>query len=175
MYDQLTISFGQWDYRLFAPEIESYCDILLNRIDPIFEDVDAEQERAAEAFMNAGASWCGDDYQGAAEAAHEHARDTALQFMEMRAVFMATGVSGLFHLFEKQLYKHINNELKHWLKAPITSWQDLEKLIPKFDHKRDEQKPCIDLINAFRVSDLQELRLVANAVKHGNDGPSYNS
>jgi hypothetical protein len=173
MYDQLTISFGQWDYRLFAPEIESYCDILLNRIDPIFADVDAEQERAAEQFMNAAASWYGDDYQGAAEAAYEHARDTALQFMEMRAVFMATGVSGLFHLFEKQLYKHINNELKHWLKAPITSWQDLEKLIPKFDHKRDEQKPCIDLINAFRDSDLQELRLVANAVKHGNDGPSY--
>jgi hypothetical protein len=103
MDDQLTISVGQWEYRLFAPEIESYCDILLNRIDPIFEDVDAEQERAAEAFMSAGASWCGDDYQGAAEAAHEHARDTALQFMEMRAVFMATGVSGLFHLFEKQL------------------------------------------------------------------------
>jgi hypothetical protein len=86
---------------------------------------------------------------------------------------MATGVSGLFHLFEKQLYKHINNELKHWLKAPITSWQDLEKLIPKFDHKRGEPEPCMDLISAFRDSDLQELRLVANAVKHGNDGPSY--
>ena len=83
MYDQLTISFGQWDYRLFAPEIESYCDILLNRIDPIFADVDAEQERAAEQFMNAAASWYGDDYQGAAEAAYDHARDTALQFMEV--------------------------------------------------------------------------------------------
>jgi hypothetical protein len=173
MYDQLTINFGQLDYELFAPEIESYCDILLNRIDPIFEGVDAEQERAAEAFMSAAETWYGDDYQGAAEAAYEHARDTAVQFMEMRAVFMATGASGLFHLFEKQIYRHINSELKRWLKAPITKWQDLEKLIPKFDRKHGEPEPCIDLINAFRDSDLQELRLVANVVKHGDDGPSY--
>jgi hypothetical protein len=106
MYDQLTINFGQLDYELFAPEIESYCDILLNRIDPIFEDVDAEQERAAEAFMSAAETWYGDDYQGAAEAAYEYARDTAVQFMEMRAVFMATGASGLFHLFKADIQTH---------------------------------------------------------------------
>jgi len=106
--DQLDIAFGGWAYNVFAPDIEGYCNILLNRINPIFEDVDGEQERAAQEFMSAAASWYGEDYQGAAEAAYEHAHDSAMQFMEMRAVFMATGVSGLFHLFEKtalQAYK----------------------------------------------------------------------
>jgi hypothetical protein len=38
--DQLDIAFASWTTRQFAPEIEGYCNILLNRIAPTFEDVD---------------------------------------------------------------------------------------------------------------------------------------
>ena len=169
----LSIAFGGWVYSYFAPHIESYCDILLNRIDPIFEDVEGEQKRVADNFLEVAASWYGDDYDSAVDAAFDHARDHALQFMEMRAVFLATGVGGLFHLFEKQLCKHINKELKRWLESPVTKWRDLNELIPKFDRKWGQNQPCPDLLNAFRDDDLNELRLVANAVKHGDTGLSY--
>jgi hypothetical protein len=123
--------------------------------------------------MQRASSWFGEDYDSAVEAAYEHARDHTMQFLEMRAVFLATGVSGLFHLFEKQLYLHVNQELKDWLESPLSRWQDLEDMIPKFDRKWGQDAACQDLIDAFRDADLEELRLVANTVKHGNDGQSY--
>jgi hypothetical protein len=91
----------------------------------------------------------------------------------MRAVFLATGVSGLLYLFERQLYLHINKELKLWLTKPIALWRDLEELIPHFDHKWRQDAPCTDFIDGFNDPDLQELHLVANTVKHGGNGSSY--
>ena len=72
---------------------------------PIFDDVEAEQQRSADAVL-AAEGWGPDDYEAAIEAAFEISTDHAIAFFEMRSVFLATGVSGLFHLFEKQLYKH---------------------------------------------------------------------
>lgn len=46
-------------------------------------------------------------------------------------------------------------------------------MIPKFDRKWEQDAACQDLIDAFSDADLQELRLVANTAKHGNDGQSY--
>jgi hypothetical protein len=173
MRDRLCINFDIWAERLFAPQIERYCEILLQRIDPIFEDVDGEQERVAQEFIRAASSWFQDDHAALTEQAYEHARDSAVEFMEMRAVFMAVGVSGLFHLFEKQVYRHVNRELHDWLRAPVNRWQDLERLIPAFDHKLGMDEASTEFIDAFRDNDLRELRLLANAVKHGEDGPSW--
>lgn len=171
---QLEIALGAWVYRYFVPNIDSYCDILLNRIDPIFMDVDAEEKRVYEEFLaSASTYYSDDDADTAYEAAYEHAREHCYQFVEMRSIFLTTGVSGLFHLFEKQLYLHINKELKHWLATPVTSWRDLEDLIPKFDRKRGVDVVCLDFVEAFRNADLKELRLVANTIKHGSDGQSY--
>jgi hypothetical protein len=170
---QLGIAFGGWVDRHFSPSIESYCDILLDRIVPVFDDAEGEQKGAAADFLHRASSWFGEDYDGAVDAAYEHAQEHTMQFLEMRAVFLATGVSGLFHLFEKQLYLHVNKELKIWLASPLNRWQDLEDMIPKFDRKWGQDATCQDLVNAFRDADLQELRLVANTVKHGNDGQSY--
>ena len=169
---QLEIAFGGWVDRHFSPSIESYCDILLDRVVPVFDDPEGEQKRAADDFMQGASSWFGEDYDSAVEAAYEHARDHTMQFLEMRAVSLATGVSGLFHLFEKQLYLHVNKELKGWLTSPLNRWQDLEDMIPKFDRKWGEDAACLNLVDAFRDADLEELRLVAHTVKHGTDGHS---
>lgn len=173
-HDQLEIAFASWVTDRFAPEIEGYCSILLNRIDPIFEDVDGEGHRAMDEFIKSAAKHARDeDYDDVVQAAYDHAQEAALQFFEMRAVFLATGVSGLFHLFERQLYLHINKELKPWLNKPIALWRDLEELIPHFGRKGRDDAPCSEFIDAFNNPDLQELRLVANTVKHGGDGSSY--
>jgi hypothetical protein len=172
--EYLSIDFGAWVYRHFAPDIEAYCDILLNRIDPIFEGVDGEHERVAKEFLSSIAHHYGpdDDPSSAYEAAIEYANDHAYQFIEMRTVFLATGVSGLFHLFEKQLYRHANKELEGWLTNPISQWRDLEALFPKFMEKSGYGL-CPDLNAAYADPDLQELSLVANAIKHGENGSSY--
>ena len=109
---RLEIALGGWVDRRFSPSIESYCDILIDRIVPVFDDPGGEQKKAADDFLKVASSWFSDDYGSAVEAAREHASDHMMQFLEMRAVFLATGVSGLFHLFEKQLYRHVNKEVE---------------------------------------------------------------
>lgn len=172
MAQELQIWISGWVYDYFAPEINSYCDILLNRVLQIFDDLDGEQTKACNDFLRR-ANRSSEDYEAMLEAAYDHALDHTMQFAEMRSVFLAAGVSGLFHLFERQLYKHINKELRRWLQTPIANWQDIEEIIPQFNQKFGESAPCLDLINAFRDFDLQELKLVANSLKHGDDGPSY--
>ena len=76
---------------------------------------------------------------------YDHAREAALRFFEMRAAFLAAGVSG------RQLYLHINKELKPWLTNPIALWRDLEELIPHFDHKCRQDAPCTDFIDGFKA------------------------
>lgn len=174
MSGELDIAFGHWVYQYFASDVHGYCDILLNRIDPIFYDVEGEQKRAAREFLSRIAHRYSDDDDPteAYEAAYEHAAERAMQFVEMRTVFLATGVSGLFHLFEKQLYRHINKELRYWLSKPVSQWRDLEEIVPKFVQRRRHGQ-CHALLQAFRDVDLQELMNVANAVKHGDDGGAY--
>lgn len=168
---QLSIAFDSTSYRYFAPEIIGYAAILLQRIAPIFDDLDGEEERAAKDCMEYP-GWSPDDYEAAIEAANDHARDAAIQLIEMKSVFLATGVSGLFHLFERQVYKHLNKELRDWLAKPINQWRDVEELVPKFRQRWQRDEEDLAFIQAFQHPDLIELRHVANAVKHG-EGPAY--
>lgn len=171
MVDRLVVSFAPWAYRYFAPPIESYAEILLNRVIPIFDDVDGEQERASDEVLSSS-GWGPDNYEHAMETAYEVGVDRALQFMELRSVFLATGVSGLFHLFEKQLYKHMNRELRGWLVKPLNDWRDVRTIIEKLTHKMGhDDRETTELLDAFSDPHLNELHLVANAVKHG-DGRS---
>jgi hypothetical protein len=97
--------------------------------------------------------------------------------MEMRTVFIATGVAGLFHLFEKQLYRFLNQEIgrygfTHRVKKQdvpfvVTKWEDADTVIKSFPHTLRLGGDGVTLKDAFTSSDLTELREVANAVKHG--------
>ena len=163
----VTISFGPWEHRLFAPEIDSYVEILLKRIVPIFDDVDGEQERISNEVLSSSC-WGPDDYDQAMEAAYETGIDKALQFMEMRSVFLAAGVSGLFHLFEKQIYKHLNRELRNWLVSPIINWNDARSVIEPMIYEIGTGRTKSEkLQKVFFDPNIKELRLVANSVKHG--------
>ena len=158
----------------FSGDINAFADILIRRLMPIFDDVEAEHQRAGEEFL---ASYKGnpDDYDSAMEGAYEHANDHAMRFAEMRDVFVAVGVAGLFHLFEKQVYRHTNNELRYNLDKPIAHWRDVTFLVERLRHKRegDSFQPSSELVDAFKNPDLIELQNVANAVKHGQDGAAF--
>jgi hypothetical protein len=105
------------------------------------------------------------------DAALEHSQNHVVQFMELRSVFLATGVAGLFHLFEKQLYRHLNKELQDNLSSKVKTWKDAGDVI-RLLHRPAGPDGQTALQAAFHDPDLKELRLVANAVKHG-EGSSY--
>jgi hypothetical protein len=158
----------------FSPDIEAFCDILLRRLIPVFDDVEAEQQRAGNEFL---AAYKGDPdrYDDLMEAAYDHSISHAMRFHEMRDVFLAVGVSGLFHLFEKQVYRHLNRDLRRYFADPFAHWRDVEELVGKLTFKLEDRGcvPSTELTDAFRDPDLVELQRVANVVKHGQDGSAY--
>lgn len=155
---------------MFGSPIRHYADILLSRVMPLFDDIDGEQQRAADEVLNAPI-WGLDDYEAAMETAHEHSMDHVVQFLELRAVFLASGVAGLFHLFEKQLYRFLNHELRSNLIRRIDRWEDAASVIAGLDQPSDTAgKTALQV--AFENTAIRELRLVANVVKHG-EGRSY--
>lgn len=168
---ELSVWFGQDVLARFAPPIQHYADILLNKIGPIFDDVDGEQQRAAAEVLSSPV-WNEDNYEAGMETAYERGIAHAIQFMEMRSVFLAVGVSGLYHMFEKHLYGHLNHELRDWLKEPISDWTSAADVINKLTNRYDKRGDPRQLVENFQNKDLKELRLVANAVKHG-EGRSY--
>jgi hypothetical protein len=164
MADLLWLSFDEWSARMYEARTVAYCELLESRILPIFDDIEGEKQRVATAVLT-WPGWGEDDSESAFEAAHESGTDAALQFMELRSVYAATGVSGLFHLFEKQLYEHLNRELEGHLDRPINTWVNVRNLFEAFNKKNGT--PSTELLDTLEAPDLRELRLVANAIKHG--------
>jgi hypothetical protein len=164
------LCFGAWNASRFGSPIRHYAEILTSRVMPLFDDLDGEQQRAGDQVLNAS-GWGPDDYGAAMEAAYEHSIDHTLQFIELRTVFLATGVAGLFHLFEKQLYRFLNHELRRNLSKKIDRWEEATDAIDALDQPIGPDGQTA-LRVAFNNEDIKELRLVANVVKHGQ-GRSY--
>jgi hypothetical protein len=57
----------------------------LNRITPIFDDLDGEEKRAARTSFDAIPAYDEDDHDPTVEAAYEHALEHVMQFMEMHS------------------------------------------------------------------------------------------
>jgi hypothetical protein len=164
------LCFGTWNASRFGSPIRHYAEILTSRVMPLFDDLDGEQQRAADEVLNAS-GWGPDDYEAAMDAAYEHSIDHTGQFIELRTVFLATGVAGLFHLFEKQLYRFLNHELRRNLRKKIDRWEEATDAIDTLDQPKGPDGQTA-LRAAFNNNDIKELRLVANVVKHGQ-GRSY--
>jgi hypothetical protein len=164
------VCFGAWNASMFGAPIRHYAEILKSRVMPLFDDLDGEQQRAADEVLNAS-GWGPDDFEAAMDAAHEHSIDHTVQFMELRTVFLATGVAGLFHLFEKQLYRFLNHELRRNISKKIDRWEEAADAIDALDQPKGPDGQTA-LRAAFNNDDIKELRLVANVVKHG-EGRSY--
>jgi hypothetical protein len=168
-YSDLSVWFDFMTKEHYIPPVQHYTEILLNRLIPIFDDLDGEQQRAAHAVYHQP-HWRDEDE--AIQAAYDYSFQQVTQFMELRSVFLATGVAGLFHLFEKQLYRHLNSELKYLLTSQVKAWKDATHIIQLLDRPATADGHTA-LWAAFNDPDLKELRLVANAVKHG-EGLAYN-
>lgn len=135
---------------------------------PIFDDVEGEQQRAMDAALEKN-KWY-EDEASAIEDAYDEGISSAIMLMEMRTVFIGTGVAGLFHLFEKQLYRFLNQEIgpygfTHRVKKQdvpfvVTKWEDADTVIKSFPHTLRLGGDGVTLKDAFTSSDLTELREV---------------
>jgi hypothetical protein len=126
---------------VFSPAIRNYTTLLLTRFLPIFDDVEREQQRASEEALANSSNWH-EDEASVAEHAYDEGIAQAMMFMEMRTVFIATGVAGLFHLFEKQLYRFLNQGISRYqfmirrkntdVPLVISKWDEAEEIIKAF-------------------------------------------
>jgi hypothetical protein len=157
------VSFDSWAFHEFLPPIRSYSELLLQRVLPIFDDLDGEAKRVEQEVLSW--PWEESNYDEAFQTARELSVEQVWEFMELRSVFLATGVSGLHHLFEKQVYKHLNRELR--CGNAINDWNIVSIIFEKLKNKVGFDVPCTDLKDRISEKNIQELRLVANAIKHG--------
>lgn len=170
--DAVSIQFDSNYENLFITSIDYFLEITKERVFPIFDDVDGEQERVADEVLSSP-HWGYDDAAEAYEAAYDISIEKALLFIELRNLFIASSTAHLFHLFERQIYKHLFYELRHDLTKPIDNWRDAASLISRLRFKEsDTSHDARELQEVFNDPDLIELRFVANCVKHG-EGPSH--
>lgn len=171
----LAIYMDQSAKKVFAPALKQYASVLLEKIMPVFDDLDGEQQRAGDEFLDSLSPHT--DYDSAMDAAYDHSIDHVLLFQEMRSTFLAAGVAGLFHLFERQIYRHLKRETRDY---QLTDTKDQPFIIDEIS-KVEELLRCFTkghnvlgqtIKEAWEDPDLVEARLVANAVKHGT-GKSY--
>jgi hypothetical protein len=175
----LIINFWPGVPERYATLVRDYCDVLLNQIHPMFDELRVSDAPLHEKILGFWRYKEGRRLFTSTEEEREYYRGywgagiEDWDITDMQTVFLAIGVTGLFHLFEKQLYQFLNFELGMWLISPVSRWEDLKRLLEKFDRKALVEGRCDELIDAFRNPDLSELELVANAIKHGG-GNSYN-
>lgn len=144
-------------------ELETYSSVFHNRIAHAFEDL---QEEADQVQSNEYARLCvrptgpDDDPSWLAEMAYEKGVAFYLATDAIRQGVVNLMVAGLFHLFEQQAAK-----MKRELPAPKNPSQGQSTV----DHQQQIVMEIGVDVTSFKCwSKLEELRLVANATKHGD-------
>lgn len=143
---------------LYVPTVRLFAAVLPERLLPPFKDLSAEADRLAEAEFKRLGSLPGffeDDGSGIAEHAHDNALTWYLTMKGVRQGVLNLHAVGLRHLFEQQLfdmcfYVGLSNRRRADYGKDIQSFRENGIIAEHF--------AC--------WKDLEELRFLANAVKH---------
>ena len=140
-------------------KIDAVKSTIFEKLQPVYNDIEAEAESVAEAkYKELGKNFNPEtmDVSSAAEKAWEEGGEYYELQHAMKAEFLLSTATWLFHLFEK----------------------DCRKMCPRLYNKHDELKIKLEEmgINCDDHSDWYktntELRLVANTIKHGEGSSS---
>lgn len=145
------------------PTVEAYGPTLLKDILPAFSNLEKRADEVAEKeFERLGALPAGEDCDGDMADAAEAAQDEGLTFYEtmlaMRQATLNLFSVGLFHLVEQQLVM-LCDDASFPMKPPDTRLDLIATWYRR--HLR------LDLRQLPNSATVDELRLLANAVKHG--------
>lgn len=150
---------------VFVSQINAFCDVIINRLLPTFVDVDKEADEVAQAeyerlgSLPAGeyTAWdMGDIAEQALEAGLSHYQ--ALEGVRQSVLNLAA--AALYHMFEQQLLLFHRRQVLH---------SSEEDSIPKLKMRELKKRLLdggLDIESLESWSKVNELRLVANSVKH---------
>lgn len=172
--DQPSLNLCRFSRKIALNTTSVYVDAFTERLFPVFNHIDDEATAAAnsawEAAMSSPLSDDGFDPGDFAEAAQERGLEVYENLAFTRQQLLGLAAAGLYHLWERLLKQFICKELRGWkfggrtihqLMAPA-NFDLLKTFLSEFGY-RLEATPYF--------ADLNELRLIANVVKHG-DGSS---
>ncbi len=153
--------------REFVPQLTATLDALEHRVLPAFDGIGKEAERlsrdAWDAYMSTPAEDEGDP-AAYAESAQEMGVDHYMLLNGIRQGIMNLFASALYHAFEQQIMLFHRRQVLH----PV---EENDRSHFKFSVFKVRLKSCgIDVENFGSWRTVQELRLVANAVKHADGG-----
>lgn len=141
-------------------EVYEYAEWVMKRLIPAFGEWDDEVESSADQWLEA-VSQVADPEDIDPSDAYEHGIEKALFLSEINGYMLLMALVGLYHLWERQLFQFLRKELNHYVfkKQPRIEWiREAKECLTAFGVNL-EDLPC--------YSNLEELSLVANAVKHG--------
>ncbi len=151
----------------YIPHVNLFCDILVERVLPLFDKIDEEAEEAASArFDKLEHDFPPDADIGAyAEAAIEFMSDYGIALYSVYQTLLNASLTVLYHIFEQQLLAYHRRQL-----LPLKEEDNSKKL--KFRIVQQLLKDGgVDITSFKSWKQIEELNLIANATKHA-EGPS---
>lgn len=152
----------------FAKQIEVFCDVVLSRVLPVFDDADTEAEQVAEAEYDRLGSLPGGEYgpiiemDEAAEMAHEVGLAHYEVLTSVKQALLNLSAAALYHMLEQQLLVFHRRQVLH---PREESDPKLSTDIKVFLRRLKEGGLDMDQLASWRA--LEELRCLANTIKHG--------
>lgn len=151
-------------------DILSYSRWIEERLFACISSWDDEEGKAIQGFEKMGCHTFDPERDNADyfyESGHEWVISQCLQIAEVNGYMAGVAIVGLYHLWEKQVVLYLKKELLH-------DWVIEDRKLPQ------KWSQIVEVFKAYSTnfedlpfySDLNELRLVANTVKHGH-GVSY--
>lgn len=155
----------------FHRQINFYCEAFEQRIFPAFDSIDLESEEIAEKKYRELGKMPYDGMTDMSDIA-EYAFEASIEHFEslrgVRQSVISISLAGLYHLFEQQLYFFFRKQVLN------PSEEDDQSLLKIGNIEMRLKESGIEL-NAFPTYCLiNELRLIANVVKHGEGLSSMN-
>ena len=150
--------------RLSGPVI-AFREYVLRDVLPAFGDIDARAEQVANDYYNRIGAQPADEYEidmaDVAEAADQHSYDWWEMMTSLRQTMLNLMAAGLFHLVEQQLAALSGDGLFG------ESVRDTNIFVVKTWY-REQLNIDFEALPSWKV--INEMRLVANTVKHGEGG-----
>lgn len=166
--------FCQWTRIAAIKSTNVYRDEFSSRLMPAFDNIDEEANVVAQEVWDAAMSlqYNGDEYYDLgmfADSAQEAGMEAFENLHFVKQQLLGLAVAGLYHLWERTLKQFISKEYrrhrldeKYVTKLVKMDFNDLSEVLSRFGY---------DLSKTLHFNILNELRLVANTIKHG-DGVS---
>lgn len=161
----MIFNIGLWERYIrnqFIKQITLFVENVENQLIPTFDNIESEAEKVSEKEWNELCSSCYSpdiDPADLAERAEEAGIDQYMMLSGIKQALLNIAATALFHLFEQQVIFLLRREILH----PAEKNDVRLMKLPVFKERLNQKG--ID-VNHFSWDVIDELRIVANSVKH---------